>query len=67
MRNRYEPILCIDESWMVFDLETSQPAEERDRVLIGLSAAECGDIVQHLNRETRAEDSRQVGAGSWTN
>lgn len=65
MRHRYEPILCIDESWMVFDLETSQPVEEGERVLIGLSASECGDLVQRLNRGDR-DYPRQAGEESWT-
>lgn len=66
MRHRYEPILCIDESWMVFDLETGQPAQQGDRVLMGLSAKECGRLLRHLNDGGGAGEAEPAGVGPWT-
>ena len=67
MRDRYEPILCIDESWMVFDLKTGEPAQQGDRILIGLSAGECGRLLRQLNDDGGASEAEPTGVGPWTN
>ena len=69
MRQRYEPILAPDESWMVFDIVAGRPAEFDGHSLIGLAADECGELARSLNREdrARASEAELQEARSWTN
>jgi hypothetical protein len=53
MPHRFEPVLSVDDSWMVFDIVAGRPAERDGRVLIGLPAAECGELARHMNRAER--------------
>ena len=60
MQHRYEPILSVDDSWMVFDVLTGNPAERDGRVLIGLAAAECGELARHMNSAEQETARREA-------
>lgn len=64
MKHRYEPMLAPDESWMVFDILLSMPAELDGRCLIGLGPGECGELARRMNGQ---EASINKEARKWTN
>lgn len=60
MANRYALRMDLPQSWAIIDVFTGQPAEIRQRLMVGMNPREAEDMVVQMNvrdikRRERAE------------
>lgn len=60
MANRYALRMELPQSWSIIDVFTGQPAEVRQKVMVGMGPREAEDMVVQMNvrdvrRRERAE------------